>query len=71
METNNLTLTEVIAKSRELFAQVAAEQAVKDAAITSVFAQNDARRAYMIARRATRKANQVVSPMQAYLYGKP
>lgn len=57
MNTDTTTLTEVIAHSRELFARIAKEQAVKDAAITSVFAQNDARRAIMYARRAARKAN--------------
>ena len=61
MNTNTTpthTLAQAIAKSRELFAQVAKEQATKDAAISSVFAANDARRAATAAKRAARKANQ-------------
>ena len=74
METNiptTHTLAQAIAKSRELFAEVLREEEIKDTAIASVFAQNDARRAATAAKRAARKANQVVSPMLAYLYSKP
>ena len=59
MNTNTThTLAQAVAKSRELFAEVAREEEIKDTAIASVFAQNDARRAIMYARRAKRKANQ-------------
>ena len=68
MNTNiTPTLAQAIAKSREIISEVAIEKSSRDIAIDSLFAANDARRAYTIARRVARKANQVVSPMQAYL----